>query len=99
MDIIKPAVAGTMESSDCQVTIEPGNGGIELDIQSPVIHQFGDQIRKTILETLKDLDIENARLTVVDKGALDCTVRARVEAAAYRSVGQKDAMPWGGAIR
>ena len=29
MEIKKPAVAGTMESSDCQVTVEPGDGKID----------------------------------------------------------------------
>ena len=27
MEIIKPAAAGTLESSDCQVTVEKGDGG------------------------------------------------------------------------
>ena len=26
MEIKKPATAGTLESSDCMVTVEPGNG-------------------------------------------------------------------------
>ena len=30
MEIKKPAVAGTLESSDCQVTVEPGNGKVDL---------------------------------------------------------------------
>ena len=28
MEIKKPAMAGTLESSDCQVTVEPGNGSV-----------------------------------------------------------------------
>lgn len=31
MEIVQPAMAGTLESSDCQVTVEPGNNGIELN--------------------------------------------------------------------
>ena len=45
MEIKKPAMAGTLESSDAQVTVEPGNGTVELSIESSVIHQFGKQIR------------------------------------------------------
>ena len=41
----------------------------------------------------------NVKLTIVDKGALDCTIKARIEAAVYRSVGQIEDLPWGGAIR
>lgn len=32
-------------------------------------------------------------------GALDCTIKARVEGALFRSVGQFDHLPWGGAVR
>lgn len=98
MEIKKPAVAGTLESSDCMVTVEPGQGGIDLDLDSAVIRQFGPQIRKVIFETLERLGVENGRITVVDKGALDCTIKARVEAAVYRSADMKKDLPWGGAI-
>ena len=46
MQIKKAAMAGTLESSDAQVTVEPGNGTIELSIESSVIHQFGKQIKE-----------------------------------------------------
>ena len=98
MDIKKPAVAGTLESSDCMVTVEPGEGTVDLDLNSAVIRQFGPQIRKVIFETLERLEVTNAKVTVVDKGALDCTIKARVEAAVYRSADRKKGLPWGGAI-
>lgn len=99
MEINRPAMAGTLESSDAQVTVEPGNGSVELSLESAVIHQFGNQIRKVILETLSNLGVNNVKITVVDKGALDCTLKARVEGAVYRSVNQMENLPWGGAIR
>ena len=46
MQIKKAAMAGTLESSDAQVTVEPGNGTVELSIESSVIHQFGKQIKQ-----------------------------------------------------
>ena len=98
MEIKKPAVAGTLESSDCMVTVEPGQGKVDLELSSVVIRQFGPQIRKVIFETLERLEVTDARVTVVDKGALDCTIKARVEAAVYRSAGIKKGLPWGGAI-
>ena len=98
MEIKKAAVAGTLESSDCMVTVEPGEGGITLDLDSAVIRQYGKQIRKVIGETLKRLDVTSAKVTVVDKGALDCTIKARVECAVYRSTEIKDGLPWGGVI-
>lgn len=100
MEILKPAMAGTLESSDAQVTVEPGNDGIQLTLSSSVMNQYGRQIKATVLETLERLGVENAQVTVVDKGALDCTLKARVECAVFRSCGQSQAnIPWGGAVR
>ena len=100
MMIDKTAVAGTLESSDAQVTVEPAESGIELEISSSVMNQYGRQIKATVLETLERLDVRAARITVVDKGALDCTLKARVECAVFRSCGASDKnIPWGGAIR
>lgn len=100
MEILKSAAAGTLESSDAMVTVEPGEGGIQLDLSSSVMNQYGRQIKATVLETLARLDVTNANVTVVDKGALDCTIKARVECAVYRSCNASDAnIPWGGAVR
>lgn len=99
MKIEKPAIAGTLESSDCQVTIEPWPGEIKFELSSAVINQYGNQIRKVALETLKNLEVQEAKVTVVDKGALDCTIKARIEGAVFRSLGQTENLPWGGAIR
>ena len=99
MEIKKPAVAGTLESSDCQVTVEPGNGKVDFSLESAVIHQFGNQIKKVTRETLKDLGVDNVRISIVDKGALDCTIKARIEGAVFRAVDQYDNIPWGGAVR
>ena len=53
-----------------------------------------------MLETLERLGVENALVSVVDKGALDCTLKARVECAVFRSCGQSQAnIPWGGVVR
>ena len=99
MGIKKAATAGTLESIDCMVTVDPGEGKVDFSLESSVINQFGNQIRKVALETLERLDIDNVRLTIVDKGALDCTIKARIEGAVYRSVDQYENLPWGGAIR
>lgn len=98
MLIEKSAMAGTLESSDAQVIVEPGDG-LELSIQSSVLNQYGRQIKETILETLKRLGVNDGKVTVIDKGALDCTLKARVECAVLRSCGQSTAnIPWGGVI-
>lgn len=99
MKIEKPAIAGTLESSDCQVTVEAGEGKVELALESSVINQYGNQIRRVTMETLQRLGVDDVKITIVDKGALDCTIKARVEGAVYRSLGQTEHLPWGGAIQ
>ena len=99
MEIKKAATAGTLESSDCMVTVEPGEG-ISLDLTSSVMNQYGRQIKAAVLETLDRLDVKNANVTVVDKGALECTLKARVECAVLRSCDASSAnIPWGGVIQ
>lgn len=89
MELKKRAFAGTMESSDAYVEIEPKEGGISLHVESVVEAQFGDAIRESVLEVLKEKGVENASLRIVDKGALDCVIRARVEAAVLRGRGEE----------
>ena len=91
MKLIKTATAGTMESNDIMITLEPRDeGGIVIELTSNVMQQFGRQIEGVIRDTLKKNGVENAVVTAVDKGALDCTVAARVKAAAYRAAQSED---------
>lgn len=101
MQLVRSAVAGTLESSDAMVTVEPreAGAGVEFDLDSVVIHQFGNSIKATVFETLKRLDVEDVKIHIVDKGALDCTLKARVECAIFRACEQTEGLPWGGAIR
>ena len=46
-----------------------------------------------------EMCIRDRKIKIVDKGALDCTIKARIEGAVYRSVQQFKDLPWGGAIR
>lgn len=61
---------------------------LQIILESSVEYQFGGQIKKVIGETLTGLGIENAIVKAVDKGALDCTIRARVTTAAVRATGK-----------
>lgn len=88
MEILKSSIAGTMESSDIMITIEPGSGVVEIELQSIVENQFGRQIRSAISDTLAELEVNSAKLTAVDKGALDCTIQARVKTAVFRAAGE-----------
>ena len=87
MEIVRRATAGTMESSDAYIEIEPDENGVSIQLESVVLEQFGDAIESTVQDVLKDLGVENARVRVVDRGALDCVIRARVETAVVRGKG------------
>ena len=86
--IAKHAHAGTLESSDVYVELAPADEGIELELESPVLGQFGDEIRAAVLDTLREQGVGSAWVRVVDRGALDCVIRARVETAAQRAKGE-----------
>ena len=87
MELIKSAVAGTMESSDAYVEIEPAEG-LQIQLESVVAQQFGQTIREVIKEVLTEQGVDNARIRVVDRGALECVLRARVETAVIRGKGE-----------
>ena len=87
MEIKKLATAGTMESSDAYVEIEPGNGQIQVTLESVVAQQFGDAIREVVMEVLQEQEVNSANVRVVDRGALECVLRARVETAVLRGKG------------
>ena len=88
MNITSIAVAGTLESSDIYVEVEPSDV-LELNIESVVLNQFGEEIRATILSVLEELGVTSGKISVQDKGAIDCTIRARVETAVRRAGGEK----------
>ena len=71
MNLLITATAGTMESNDIMVTLEPAqSGGIQISLTSNVLQQFGRQIEAVIRDTLAHYGIENAEVTAVDKGGL-----------------------------
>ena len=86
MKLITTGNAGTMESNDIMITVEPSDGGgVQVDLTSSVYRQFGKQIISVIKETVAEYGVKNAVITAVDKGALACPVRARVATALTRA--------------
>ena len=79
------AFAGTLESSDIFVEISPGGGGVSLTLESPVKDQFGRAIEAAVRDVLSHLGVDNASVSLKDRGALECTIRARVETAVKRA--------------
>jgi len=94
MKVIKESLAGTLESSDLLVKVAPSDkGSLDIAIQSEVIKQFGKQIERVVTDTLNKLSITEGSFVIEDKGALDCVIRARVQAAVLRATGSED-MDW-----
>lgn len=89
MEIKVKAVAGTLESSDMYVIIEPNATGIELEIESVVMGQYGDDVRKVILESLEELGVTSAKVLVNDKGAIEPVIKSRIQTVVTRAAQQK----------
>ncbi len=85
MKLEKIATAGNLGKrvrSDCFVTFElRDSGGLEIELQSKVIVMFADTIKKLASEVLSFFEVKNARLKIVDSGALPFVMAARIEAA------------------
>ena len=85
-EIVKKAWAGTLESSDAYVEIEPAEGGVTVELQSVVQVQFGASIEAAVRDVLQQQGVERALVRVMDRGALECVLRARVETALLRGM-------------
>ncbi len=86
MQILKKAQAGTMQSSDLMVVVEPAEE-LVVEIDSTVKAQFGHLIRARIDAVLARLEVAAGRISVSDRGALDYAIEARGEAALRRAGG------------
>lgn len=93
MQIKKQAKAGTLESSDAEVQVYPSDE-IKVEIKSTVYAQFGKQIEKVVKKVLDNFEIESGEIYVDDRGALDCTIKSRVETAILRSNDITENIPW-----
>ncbi|MDD3191200.1 MAG: citrate lyase acyl carrier protein [Bacilli bacterium] len=80
---MKIGVAGTEESNDVKITVKYSDE-IEIHIESIVYEFYGEQIEKTIRNTLQEMGIEKLYVLCQDKGALDYTIRSRLITAINR---------------
>lgn len=90
MTITQKAVAGSTDSNDILIMLEPWNDGVEVELKSTVARLYGTQIRNVICQTLSELGVTNVKVTADDHGALDYTIRARVKTAVYRAEEQPE---------
>ena len=90
MKIKKEAICGTLESNDLLVKVVPF-GGLQVSIYSEVMRQFGARIR----EVVDEMNVSQGKFVIEDKGALDCAIRARVQAAVLRGCDSEE-LDWKG---
>jgi len=84
--------AGPKVRSDIEVTLEiKGSGGVELNLKSKVKSMYGNAIEMQCRELLKFFGVENAKLSLIDSGALPFVIAARVEAAVKMLTGTEAA--------
>lgn len=87
MEIVKNAAAGTLESSDILIRVEPYDK-LVVEIKSVVEGQYLDAITNTIYGVLEQFRIQTGKISANDRGALDCVIRARMETAIQRGGGK-----------
>lgn len=80
---MKVGVAGSVESNDVLITVQPADT-LTIEITSIVDAFFHDQIEKVIKDTLNERNITNVKVVCQDKGALDYTIKARLVTALNR---------------
>lgn len=87
MSKLKPAQAGTLESNDIMITVAPGEvgGGVVIELESIVLTQYGQAIRNTIAAMAAEQNVTDIYIKAVDRGALDCTIKARTLTALSRA--------------
>lgn len=86
MKIQRKGQAGTMQSSDLMVVVEPADG-LVIEIESTVKKQFEPLIRAKLEQVLAKHGAAGARISVNDRGALDYAIEARLETALRRAGG------------
>lgn len=97
MVIENKANAGTLESSDALVNVYPSDE-LKIEVESTVYAQFGRQIEETVRSVVDKFEITSGEFSIDDRGALDCTIKSRVETAILRANDIKDSIPWGDKI-
>ncbi len=89
MKIIRVAQAGGLESGDVLVTVEPHEGGgIVIELESVLEMQFGKSILATTRRAAEIMQISDAAIHLVDRGALDHVILSRVQTALLRGSGE-----------
>jgi citrate lyase subunit gamma (acyl carrier protein) len=80
---MKIGVAGSLESNDAMITVKESTE-MKITVRSIVYDFFHLQIEEVIKTTLKEKNLDKVEVVCEDKGALDCTIKARLLTAIER---------------
>lgn len=89
MKITSKAIAGSVESGDIMVTLEPSTTDqLEIILTSTFDKQYHDNILKIANDTLKENDVTAGKVILNDQGALPGAIKARILTALSRMEGK-----------
>jgi citrate lyase subunit gamma (acyl carrier protein) len=86
----RAAQAGTLESCDIMIMLSPASEGegVGIVLDSPTKKQYGTRIREVIMGALAQAGVKDAKVHANDRGALDCTIAARMETVIRRAMSE-----------
>ena len=84
MTLLHTAAAGTLESSDCYVTVSPDET-FKLKYSGANIEIFTKRTERLVKSVLDENNIACANVTIEDRGAIEITIKARLETALERA--------------
>lgn len=84
--IRKEASAGFAATNDALVTVSPQDGqGVTVELTSSLQHQFGEYLVAFVESAVRSAGYQGVRVKVIDKGAWDYALKARVVTALTRA--------------
>jgi citrate lyase subunit gamma (acyl carrier protein) len=82
--LLNTASAGTLESSDCLVTVSPSEK-LKLEYKGANSEVFAERTIRLVESIAKKHELNGAEISIQDQGALEITIKARLETALMRA--------------
>ena len=89
---MRTAIAGTLESMDCMVTVKdaPLGAGLSITLEGTSVARFRSSMEKTVRCVAAAAALKDIVVHVQDRGALEITLEARIQAALSRLQSQEN---------
>jgi citrate lyase subunit gamma (acyl carrier protein) len=83
--VTRKGVSGTENKCDCNVTVEPSQS-LLVDYQGMNSLLYPKRTEKLVSETLEKYGLRNAKISILDNGALLLVIKARLESAIEKAL-------------